>query len=328
MTDSWQPEPSPWLSPAPRNGAGEAASGTPAPGTSIPGTPPPTLYPAADAGALAPVAPPAYRQPPPGPGVHPERPDDPMATQLVAVGTVQPRAPRPLGGSVEEAERILGKAVDALGVDQSGYAIGGAAEGAVCLLPEDGRWSVFLAEGGVRRFAGTFDDPEQAAVHFAGVLLLTGAERGTLPKAFGGAGAPAAGDSSHDAMRSADPLAGFLAGPPIEPLAGDPPSSLYTDRRLTVLTPGTEVDRFGDREGNTVYAARTRYPHRSLPPDYVSREYHVYRLRDPLRAVVGTAIPWFGQPGGGVAYLLPRPIRDLIREGVLVEIPAATVAPL
>jgi hypothetical protein len=249
-----------------------------------------------------------------------------MATQMVRVGTVQPRAPRPEGGSLDEAERILGRVVDALAADRASYSIGGAAEGAVCLVPEDGRWSVFLAEDGARRFAGSFDDPEQAAVHFAGALLLASAERGTLPKAAhdqsSGSG------SGYDSGRSSDPLAAFLAGPPIEPLAGDPPSSLYADRRLTVLTPGTEVDRFGDQEGNTVYAARTRYLFRSLPPDFVDRDYRVYRVHDPLRAVVGTAVPWFGQPGGGVAYLLPRSIRDLMREGLLVEVPAATIAPL
>jgi hypothetical protein len=315
MTDSWQPEPSPWLSPTPRNSEQGGQTGhsgqTGQPGQS-------------SHSALIPVAQPnLHGAARPSPEIHSA---DPMATQMVAVGTVQPREPRLAGGSVEEAERILGQAVDVLGVDPSGYAIGGATEGAVCLVPEDGRWSVFLAEDGARRFAGSFDDPEQAAVHFAGVLLLAGAERGTLPKAFGGANGAGGADSGYDAMRSSDPLAAFLAGPPIEPLAGDPPSSLYTDRRLMVLTPGTEVDRFGDQEGNTVYAARTRYPHRSLPPDFIDRDYRVYRLRDPLRAVVGTAIPWFGQPGGGIAYVLPRPIRELIREGVLVEIPAATVA--
>lgn len=42
---------------------------------------------------------------------------DSTATQTVRVGTVQPREPRPAGGSVDEAERILGRAVDALGAD-------------------------------------------------------------------------------------------------------------------------------------------------------------------------------------------------------------------
>jgi hypothetical protein len=239
---------------------------------------------------------------------------------MVAVGTVQPRDPQPLGGSVDAAERTLGLAVDALSATSDSFSLGAVVEGAVCLIPEDGRWSVFLAEGGARRFGGTFDDPEQAAVYFAGVLLLAAAERGTVPRPSSAMPVPIG--------PGADPFSEFLAGPPIEPLADDPPASLYTDRRLTVLPPGTEVDRFGDQAGNTVYAARTRYPFRSLPPDFISREYRVYRLRDPLRAVVGTAVPWFGQPGGGVAYLLPRSIKDLITDGVLVEMPSATVAPI
>jgi hypothetical protein len=245
--------------------------------------------------------------------------DDGMSTMMVAVGTVQPAAARPPEVStVEEAERILGYAVESLDADPDLYSIGTVTDGAVCLIPDDGRWSIFLADGGRRRYAGSFDNPEQAAIHFAGVLLLASAERGALPKHTSQAALPG---------RSADPLAEMLAGPPITPLAGDPPTTLYTEQRLTILTPGTEVDRFGDQMGNTVYAARTRYPHRSLPPDYKERPYRVYRVRDPLRALTGTAIPWFGQPGGGMAYLLPRSISELLREGVLVEIPSATVAP-
>jgi hypothetical protein len=228
---------------------------------------------------------------------------------MVAVGTVQPRAARPPEvSSVEEAERILGFAVDSLDPDPNMYSIGSVTDGAVCLIPD----------GGQRRYAGSFDNPEQAAIHFAGVLLLASAERGTMPKRSSQAALPG---------RSTDPLAEMLAGPPITPLAGDPPTTLYTDQRLTVLTPGTEVDRFGDEAGNTVYAARTKYSHRSLPPDYIERPYKVYRVRDPLRALTGTAIPWFGQPGGGMAYLLPRSIEELLRDGALVEIPSATLAP-
>jgi hypothetical protein len=230
--------------------------------------------------------------------------------------------------------------VDALDADPDMYSIGTVTDGAVCLIPDDGRWAVFLADAGQRRFAGSFDDPMMAAVHFAGVLLLAAAERGAVPKPAAPATAALTGQapgqrpgqdsgqlSEQHPGHSSDPLAQFLAGPPITPLAGDPPTTLYTGHRLTVLTPGTEVDRFGDQLGNTVYAARTLYPHRSLPPDYIEREYRVYRVRDPLRVLTGTAIPWFGQPGGGTAYLLPRPIADLLREGALVEIPAATVAP-
>ena len=275
----------------------------------------------------SPYAPPSPPSPtsqttPPPPTGNPiiGNPDDGTSTMMVAVGTVQSAAERaPEVSTVEEAERILGYAVDSLDADPDLYSIGTVTDGAVCLIPDDGRWAIFLADGGRRRYAGSFDNPEQAAIHFAGVLLLAAAERGALPKhAAGQAALPG---------RSADPLAEMLAGPPITPLAGDPPTTLYTDQRLTILTPGTEVDRFGDQQGNTVYAARTRYPHRSLPPDYIERPYRVYRVRDPLRALTGTAIPWFGQPGGGMAYLLPRSIKELLHEGVLVEIAAATLAP-
>ena len=263
---------------------------------------------------------PPYVQPQPPIAGNAGDPRDNISTVTVAVGTVQPAAARPPEVStVEEAERILGYAVESLDADPDLYSIGTVTDGAVCLIPDDGRWVIFLADGGRRRYAGTFDNPEQAAVHFAGVLLLTAAERGALPKH--------AADRAALPGHSSDPLAEMLAGPPITPLAGDPPTTLYTGQRLAILTPGTGVDRFGDQLGNTVYAARTRYPHRSLPPDYIERPYRVYRVRDPLRVLTGTAIPWFGQPGGGMAYLLPRAIKDLLNEGALVEIASATVAP-
>ncbi|ACU69517.1 conserved hypothetical protein [Catenulispora acidiphila DSM 44928] len=348
MTENWQQEPAPRLSTA-RDRAEAGPESIPVmphglkpvpmsrPGGPRPDAPAPPYQPQSrwqepqvyiantyiDSPYTPPTPPPSQPPPTADPRIGNSRvgnPSDGNSTMMVAVGTVQPAASRPPEVStVEEAERILGYAVDSLDADPDLYSIGTVTDGAVCLIPDDGRWSIFLADGGRRRYAGSFDNPEQAAIHFAGVLLIAAAERGALPKhAAGRAALPG---------RSTDPLAEMLAGPPITPLAGDPPTTLYSDQRLTILTPGTEVDRFGDQQGNTVYAARTRYPHRSLPPDYIGRPYRVYRVRDPLRALTGTAIPWFGQPGGGMAYLLPRPIRDLLHEGALVEIPSATLAP-
>lgn len=105
-----------------------------------------------------------------------------------------------------------------------------------------------------------------------------------------------------------------------EPLPGEPPLSLLRDRRTVELPVGAEVDRVGDTRGNFMYEARTPYENRSLPPDYVSRPYHVYRLQRPLQVLTGTAVPWFGQPGGGVAFVLPRSVRELLADGTLVEI--------
>jgi len=86
------------------------------------------------------------------------------------------------------------------------------------------------------------------------------------------------------------------------------------------------VDRTGDPTGNLTYAARTLYPNRSLPQDHLARPYHAYRVERLLPAIRGIAVPWFGQPGGGTGYLLPRSIGDLLADGSLTEIPGTTVA--
>jgi hypothetical protein len=110
---------------------------------------------------------------------------------------------------------------------------------------------------------------------------------------------------------------------PIQPLAGEPPLTLFRGKRLLELQPGTEVDRFGSPEGNLTYVAGTPFEQRSLVPDWVNRPYHMYRVTRPVQALTGGAIPWFDQPGGGTAYLLPRAIGDLIGAGDLVEIEPA-----
>jgi nicrotizing toxin Mtb-like protein len=107
---------------------------------------------------------------------------------------------------------------------------------------------------------------------------------------------------------------------PFEPVAGEPPLSLFRDLRMVELPVGVEVDRVGDVRGNVMYEARTPFENRSLPPEWMSRPYHVYRLQRPLQVLTGVAVPWFEQPGGGVAYVLPRPVRDLLTDGTLVEI--------
>ncbi|GAB1508616.1 TNT domain-containing protein [Actinophytocola sp. KF-1] len=107
---------------------------------------------------------------------------------------------------------------------------------------------------------------------------------------------------------------------PITPLPGEPPLTLFRGKRMVELEPGTEIDRFGDDDGNLVYAAGTPFTERSLVPEWVDRPYHVYRVRQPVQALTGAAIPWFDQPGGGTAFLLPDAIGDLVAHGHLVEV--------
>jgi hypothetical protein len=107
---------------------------------------------------------------------------------------------------------------------------------------------------------------------------------------------------------------------PIQPRPGEPPLTLFRGKRLIELAPGTEVDRFGDPDGNLTYAVGTPFTERSLVPDWVDRPYHTYRVEAPLQVLSGTAIPWFDQAGGGTAYILPASIDELIGDGRMVEV--------
>lgn len=107
---------------------------------------------------------------------------------------------------------------------------------------------------------------------------------------------------------------------PIQPMRGEPPLTLFRHKRMEHLPAGTEIDRFGDELGNLTYDSGTPFEQRSLVPEWVNRPYHVYQLQRPLEVLVGVAIPWFDQPGGGTAYLLPSAVGDLLQNGELVEV--------
>lgn len=107
---------------------------------------------------------------------------------------------------------------------------------------------------------------------------------------------------------------------PIQPLHGEPPLTLFHDKRMVQLPAGTELDRYGDEEGNLTYTAGTPFDARSLPAEWEHRPYHVYQLKRPLEVLAGEAIPWFDQPGGGQAVLLPHSVATLLDQGELVEV--------
>jgi hypothetical protein len=120
--------------------------------------------------------------------------------------------------------------------------------------------------------------------------------------------------------RDAESKAGELRDGPIQPLAGEPPITLFGTTEEVELPAGTQIDRFGPPSGNVTYVAGTDYANRSLPKDWSERPYHVYRVERPLRALTGKTVPWFDQPGGGTAYILPVAIADLLTDGSLSEV--------
>ena len=134
------------------------------------------------------------------------------------------------------------------------------------------------------------------------------------------------GDSSgvEDTVRAHEPAPKPpQADWPIKPLDGEPPLTLFRGKRMVELVSGTEIDRFGEPDGNLSYAVGTSFEARSLVPEWINRPYHRYRVLKSFEALTGSAIPWFDQPGGGTAFLLPDPVGQLVMQGYLLELDGA-----
>ena len=116
------------------------------------------------------------------------------------------------------------------------------------------------------------------------------------------------------------PVAPVSSAVDIQSLPDEPPLSILGNREFIMVPIGVELDRFGGDGGNLVYAAGTAFGERSLPPDWLARPYHVYRVARPVAAVWGVAVPWFDQPGGGTGYFLVRAVRELLADGSLVDV--------
>lgn len=203
----------------------------------------------------------------------------------------------------------LKERLDHFGVDASEYGIVEPKPDAFVLEPAPGRsgWQVQFWDAS----RGPHGRPRvyEHAVDAAKVLLAELLWRADLDRTR------AAADTGALVLPVAD----------IQPMPDEPPLSLFRDRENVVIPVGAELDRFGAELGNLVYASGTMFGHRSLPPDWLNRRYHVYRVQKPVPALKGVAVPWFGQAGGGTGYFLASSVRDLLADGSLVEVAAAAI---
>lgn len=87
----------------------------------------------------------------------------------------------------------------------------------------------------------------------------------------------------------------------------------------TTLQPGQYLQRIGGESGAYVSPYFTDPFSLSLPYDKLSQmnNISVYEVVKPVTVNAGTAIPYFGQYGGGIQYDLGRAIARLIAEGIL-----------
>ena len=85
----------------------------------------------------------------------------------------------------------------------------------------------------------------------------------------------------------------------------------------TVLQPGTRIDRYGSNRGSFVSPEGTPFRNRGLPSSRAGDPYSSFTVKKPITVRGGIAAPWTDSPGGGVQYLLPRSVQDLLNEGFL-----------
>jgi hypothetical protein len=218
-----------------------------------------------------------------------EVPAEPTANISALLGTapVDKRALDPKHAQEQQTLTLLRQRLADLSVDPSRYRIEESADQVWCMDRDGDTWTVFWPVDGEPQRLNTFDHVAAACAHLLGNLLL---------------------------MPATPP-------PPIEPLPGEPPLRIFESLTEQTLPEGTKLDRFGTPDGNVLYDLGTHYRERSLPPEWINRAYHVYLVRRPLRARIGPVLPWFDQPGGGTAYILPAAVEVLLASGHLEELP-------
>ena len=84
-----------------------------------------------------------------------------------------------------------------------------------------------------------------------------------------------------------------------------------------VLQPGTRIDRYGDDLGSFVSPEGVPFDMRSLAPGTEMRAYSVFEVIEPIKVKSGEIEAWFDRPGGGIQYLLPDTIDNLLESGII-----------
>jgi RHS repeat-associated protein len=162
--------------------------------------------------------------------------------------------------------------------------------------------------------AGKLHDPtnpslqdSEASGNVMGAALLAALVQ-AVSNAAKGAGAAEAGVEGGDSCGGGSESPTTPSRPPNNGFAGDPIE--------TTLEPGTPVDRIGSTNGRFMAPEGTPFPQRSMPGPEVPAT--PYEVTQPVPGVMeGPTAPWYGQPGGGTQYVLPKPLQWYIDNGFM-----------
>jgi hypothetical protein len=206
-------------------------------------------------------------------------------------------------GELSDADRrvlaIIERRVSEAGAIPQAYEILGSKEGAMCLERVGDEWQVASYERGrahnTKRFAQLWD----AGAHLLGRLTI-------IPSSL------RAGGNDQNTRQA-------LNDWPIQPLPGEPPLTLLHEKHIAALMPGREIIRYGQPAGNLAFADGTEFSAMSLRPEREQEGPRRYRVARALRVLSGQTVPWHEQPGGGIAYLLPKSLAEHLADGSITE---------
>ncbi len=86
------------------------------------------------------------------------------------------------------------------------------------------------------------------------------------------------------------------------------------------LEVGSKIDRYGSDYGTFTSPLGIAYEQRALAPGTELKPYSVFEVLKPIDVKAGGIAPWFNQPGGGIQYIMPDIIDELIDTGYLRRI--------
>ncbi|MEO8179090.1 MAG: glycohydrolase toxin TNT-related protein [Deltaproteobacteria bacterium] len=120
--------------------------------------------------------------------------------------------------------------------------------------------------------------------------------------------------------RRTDPLglSATCGGKPGEIVRYYPPNDGFAKQTSVMRLPtGTRIDRFGGPHGRFVSPEGVPMPMRALPHDADLSQHRIYEVLEPLNVQGGHTAPAFGKIGGGIQYVLPKPVSQLVKDKVL-----------
>ncbi|AYE33985.1 TNT domain-containing protein [Clostridium septicum] len=83
------------------------------------------------------------------------------------------------------------------------------------------------------------------------------------------------------------------------------------------LKPGEKIDRYGTDYGSFASPEGISYGQRALAPGTDLKPYSVFEVIKPMKVKAGEIAPWFNETGGGIQYVLPDIIDELLDAGII-----------